>query len=322
MKKIIRSTIILLAIFTVLLSSVVKAESGYKIEDLEDTNNYGDFVVGPGKTELQLEPGDSTVINLTVTNRMGVDKTFKFTTEDFKGSNNSEETVVLLGNDRGPYSLKDYITFDSDTVTLKHGQRVTVPLTIKVPYDAQPGGLYGAVLVQTVSKKADKDISSNTANALVTRVGTLFFVKVPGPTKTEGSISEFYIPGNRKFLTTGPVKFNIQFKNTGNVYLNPYGQIKIRNIVGSEVADIEVKPWFAMPDSTRFREVTWDRLFAFGRYTATAEINRGYDNKIDTLSYSFWVIPVLPVVIVLVVLLVIAFLIKIIFSKFEIKKKS
>jgi hypothetical protein len=277
--------------------------------------------VGPGKTELQIAPGESSTINLTVTNRMGEDKIFRLTTEDFKGSDNPEETVVLLGNDRGPYSLKDYISLPTTTIELKHGQRATIPITIKVPYDAEPGGLYGSVLVQTASRPNDK-LNTNASNAIVTRVGTLFFVKVPGPVKTSGKVSDFYIAGNKKFLTTGPINFNILFENSGNVYLNPYGKIKIKNIVGSEVANIEVKPWFAMPDSTRFREVIWDRVFAFGRYTATAEIHRGYGNDIDIVSYSFWIIPVLPVIIVLVLILGIAFIIKFIASKFEIKRKS
>jgi hypothetical protein len=29
----------------------------------------------------------------------------------------------------------------------------------------------------------------------------------------------------------------------------------------------------------------------FGRYTATAYINRGYDNIVDEVSVSFWVLP-------------------------------
>lgn len=75
------------------------------------------------------------------------------------------------------------------------------------------------------------------------------------------------------------------------MYVNPYGVIRIKNIVGQEVGEVQVEPWFAMPQSLRMREVVWDRPYLFGYYTAVASINRGYGDIVDTEVLSFWVIP-------------------------------
>ena len=85
--------------------------SAYTIETIPGQGVFGDFVAGPGKVELEIKPGESKTVNITVTNRMGDDRFFNLEVEDFTGSNNPEATVVLLGNERGPYSLKDIFHF-------------------------------------------------------------------------------------------------------------------------------------------------------------------------------------------------------------------
>ena len=77
-----------------------------------------------------------------------------------------------------------------------------------------------------------------------------------------------------------------------------------------------------MPDSVRLREVQWESPLLLGRYTAVASINRGYDNVIDTMEFSFWVVPVKLLAgvcgIIVVVILVLWFVV----TRFEIRKKS
>ena len=158
MPKFIRATgiYLLIILFTgIVLSAVfghsVRAATPYTLEQLPDLINYHDFVVGPGKIELQLSPGQSQTIDLTVANRLGSDKVFSITEEDFTGSNDPDQPVILLGSDRGPYSLKDDIYIPSATVPIPFGDKAHIPITVTVPMNAQPGGLYGSVLVSVVS---------------------------------------------------------------------------------------------------------------------------------------------------------------------------
>lgn len=268
----------------------------YDIEQIPGGDQvFGDFVVGPTKIDLTVEPGTERVVELLVTNRMGERRVFNLEVEDTRGSNDPQETIVLLGDDRGPYSLKDYLSFPQPSFELGQGERARIPVTVSVPANAQPGGLYGSVLVTTASVPSASPQDEQGARAgavVVSRIGALFFVTVPGEVKKEGALSAFTtMPEGSTFFSKGPIQFQALFENKSSVHLNPYGTISIKNILGEEVGVVVAEPWFAMPDSVRRREVSWDRPFLFGYYTAEASINRGYDNIVDTKSVSFFVIP-------------------------------
>jgi hypothetical protein len=316
---------------TSVANTTAPAPSSYTLEQLPDKVNYHDFVVGPGKIELQLSPGQSQVVDLTVANRLGSDKIFSITEEDFKGSNDPSQPVILLGSDRGPYSLKDDASIPATNISIPFSSKAHIPITVTVPANAQPGAFYGSVLVSVVSSVGTTTSTGvGASNPIITRIGTLFFVRVPGPVEADGQLTGFSISNgsvvwSSSLSKTSPIFFDILFKNTGDVYLAPYGTITVTNIFGSTVANATVDPWFAMPQSLRFREVEWDPAFLFGRYTAHVSINRGYvstSTATDTADIVFWVIPWEIILLVFIGLAVFIGLIRWIFSKFSIVAKK
>ena len=116
----------------------------------------GDFVVGPGKIDIELKPGESKVVEMMVTNRTGERRTFNLTTEDTAGSTDVNRPIVLLGSERGPYSLRDYLHVPDTHFELEHNERARIPVTITIPPDAEPGGLYGTMLVDTIAIKSNE----------------------------------------------------------------------------------------------------------------------------------------------------------------------
>ena len=120
----------------------------------------------------------------------------------------------------------------------------------------------------------------------------------------------------------GPIEMALLYENTGTVHLNPYGEVSIKNMLGEEVGYLEIDPWFVLPSAVRLREFSWDREFLFGRYTAEASINRGYDDEIDVLKTTFWVLPWKLVGSIFLGLFIIIFLVRTFFRTFEFKRKS
>ncbi len=296
----------------------VSASAAYKVENIDVANaQYQDFVVGPGKVEIEIAPGESKTSLITVSNRTGGKRVFHLEVEDFTGSKNPNEAVVLLGDERGPYSLKDFLKFESSTFELENGERATIPVTVSVPTDVEPGGRYGSVLVSTTQREA----TSAQSTAIVSRLGVLYFVKIPGAVNEDGKLSGFSTIGNKKIYGGGPISMRLLYENTGSVYVNPYGEIRIKNLFGEEVGLVEVDPWFSLPQSVRLREVSWNRPFLFGRYTATASINRGYGDIVDTMQISFWVIPWKIALGVLGGIFVLILALRFVVTRFEIKKK-
>ena len=298
----------------------------YNIQDISDTPVLNDFVLGPGKIEIFADPGDEANRELLITNRMGKTMNFRVEIEDFRGSrDNPEAAVVLMGQEKGPYSLKDYIKPEIMDFSLGHGQRMTLPIKISIPQDAEPGGLYGSVIITTSDPKSDLKSEQGKATGqmkIVTRLGALFFVRVSGDVKESGFVKDFTLKNNQKFYEQAPVFFNVLFQNDSSVHLQPYGTIEIKNFFGKKIDEVKLDPWFIMPDSIRTRGVQWDKKMLFGRYTATLAVNRGYQNIIDQKSVVFWVIPWKIVLAGLVILFVIAWLLRWTIGSFEIRRKT
>lgn len=307
---------------TVLPAATTAApEPWFKLERISGNIDVGDFVVGPGRTEIEVAPGETVIQEVSVTNRISPDRTFKLEVEDITGSTDGSSAVSLTGQARGPYSIRDYISFPEDEFELDLGERARIPVTISVPPDAEPGGYYGSVLVSTV-RKASAEGAVMPQSPIIARVGSLFFLRVTGETVISGKTKELSLIADKHWYESGPIEFGILYENTGSVHLNPYGELSITNMLGEEVGFVELEPWFVLPASLRIREVTWDREFLFGRYTATAQVNRGYEDIVDTVSVSFWVLPWKVVGSIFIVLFIIIFSLRAFFRTFEFKRKG
>lgn len=300
------------------------SEPPYVVEGIPGGGTImGDFVVGPGKVDITIKPGETKVVEMTVTNRTGERHAFNVTVEDAEGSQDPKTSIVLLGDDTGPYSLKDYISVPHRHFELDHNQRARIPVTITLPANADPGGVYGSVLIDTVAIDAKPGDSAGTVpqSAIIARIGTLFFVTIPGAIEKDGGLKDFSTSPKQMFYQDSPINFGILFENKGSIHLAPYGELRITNMFGEEVGFLSLEPWFVLPQSLRLREVSWDRDFLFGRYTATVNINRSYDDVIDTMSYSFWILPWKPLAGGFAVVFIVIFLIRTFFKKFEFKRK-
>lgn len=287
----------------------------YQIEQLQGVEIKNDFTLGPSKIEAFMDPGEELVKNISITNRTGHKVYFKVSKEDFEGSPDSNSVTVFLGDKKGKFSLKDWLNPEADDFYLEHGQEITLPVKISVPKDAEPGGYYAAVFIGSYPDPTSKE---GQQIKIVSRVGSLFFVRVKGQVTESGFLKEF---SSNHYYQKGPIEFNLVSQNDGNVHLNPYGIIEIKNILGKKISEIKLDPWFVMPDISRLRKISWDRGFLLGRYTATAKINRGYQDIIDEKSVSFWVVPWKILAGAIITLLVIVYLFYWIFSHFEIKRK-
>lgn len=298
----------------------------FQLETIEDTPVKGDFILGPGKVDLLLEPGEKTTQQVTVTNRLGKDMNFKVEVEDFSGSYDTDQTVKLFGEADGPYSMKDYIEPETMEFSLKHGERIVLPVQINIPEDSQPGGLYASVLISTVPDDSEGEMNQGQAK-IISRLGTLYFVRVAGEVVESGRLQDFKVADPKNgFYEQGPIPFEVYFENEGNVHMTPSGKIEIKNLLGRRVGEVSIEKYFSMPNSLRKIIVNWDNKVLIGRYTATLTLDKNYQqkpNESETMEVSFWVIPWKILLGVLVAILIFWRLIKYVRGrfKFEIKKK-
>jgi len=263
-----------------------------KLEQLKDVNVTDDFDLGPTSFSVEANPGESVTKSLVVTNRKGFDQEFIISAEDFQGSDDPNQTVLLQGGKIGRYSAKDWVHLEMDKFTIKHGERQFFDVTINVPKEADAGDHYVSVLASAAPKVEQQEsrIDSKPNVVITSRVGALFFIRVKGKTVEDGSLQSF--KANRFWYEKPPVSFKIVSKNEGTVRLQPSGKIVIKNMFGAIVDSVEIKPFNVLRESMRGLDVNWEnQKFLVGRYTANLELDRGYGGQADMRSVSFWLMP-------------------------------
>lgn len=297
---------LLLALFLISVLAPLDAVRAYAVENLDNVRISNDFVLEQGKTELYMSPGDSAEREISITNRSGKEVSFDVGVEDFSAGQDASQNIVFLGNRKSPFSLKDFLYPDVRSFSLKHGQRITIPIKIKVPQGTPPGGLYGAVVVSAnVASSADSSAGGAKVN-LSARLASLFFVRIKGDAKESGRLEKFTSAKNIYFKS--PAVLLLDFKNSGNVYLAPRGEIKVTDFWGKEVRKIAISPFYVMPDSVREEQYRIDNNW-LGWYRARLELDRGYGNDGDAADAYFivvswpFVFSAISVILILVIVL-------------------
>ncbi len=284
-----------------------------------------DFVVGPARQEIFINPGETVTKEITVTSRVTEPTTFKIDLEDFGGTDQIDNPIQLMGADKNPLSIRDSIIPEVTQFNLKFGERITIPVTIKVPADAAPGGFYTSIIVSNEIGQAKGGSEGATTHA-VSRAGSLLFIRVNGEAKEEGKVEDFRITPHHFIYEPGTFGFETMFSNTGNVHLAPYGQVTVNNIFGKTVASAPIDAYYSLPQSKRYRQVNIDGSGLFGIYRAHLELHKAYNNpghkdEIDSKTITFVVIPwkILLAIFILIILMLVIF--RYVFRNFDIRRK-
>lgn len=215
--------------------------------------------------------------------------------------------ILLEETEPGPYSLRPWIGALPELI-LEPRQIRNLPVVIKVPANAAPGGYYGVVRFTATPPELD-----GTGVSLSASLGSLILVRVNGDADEKMEIAEFFVSKNGRrgtLFQSAPVQFTQRIKNTGNIHQQPAGQVTVTDMFGKKVAatNINLPPRNVLPDSIRKFEQPLDSTVIgnkklFGRYTATMNLTYGTDKQVLTQSLTFWVIPYTLIGIILVVLI-------------------
>lgn len=246
----------------------------------------GVFTVSPAKIETVIAAGETKFENLTIVNNLGRTATFNLRAEAIGPTTDPKIGVRLVNGNLPVDSVVPYLELPQPTVTLAAGEQLTVPIIITLPTRVSPGSLHGAVIV---SATASTDSSANAR--IQSRAGVLFFVRVPGIATVDGRLVKFgLLDGLIRFDQLAPLVFYLNYENTGNTYLNPYGLIKIKSLTGKIVSQSVIDPWFILPAARRTRDFTVADFNRLGIFKAELSLNRGYNDLIDQSNLFFVVI--------------------------------
>lgn len=224
------------------------------------------------------------------------------------GENGQGTLVPVFSEETQGQTLAEWVQVTKNAVTIAPQQTLSIPFTVTVTKDAAPGGHYAAILVGT--KPPEKTGGSSLVQT-AQFVTSLLFVRVSGDVIERGNIREFTTTDT---VNNEPnVQFDVRFENTGNVHLQPQGDIVITNMWGTQrgVIPINYQTHFGnvLPNSVRKFSFTWtggQSSYDIGRFKAIATLGYGADTKSFTTSTTyFWIIPVQQILFITIGLLLV-----------------
>lgn len=237
--------------------------------------------ISPLTFELTANPGDQISNVVRVFNNGDTPMSVAMEIRDFTAA--GERGEVALGTlENQSFSLTHWVKVSPETFVLEPRSFKVVDFNITVPPNAEPGGHYGTILASLTST------AESTGAALAQKIGSLLLLQVSGEIQEHMGVSSFVAPG---FSEYGPVALTARFENTGSVHLKPRGFIVVKNMLGDEVARLDVPQSNVLPNSIRKLSVSVPDRWLWGRYDATLTAIYGTTNEPLSVSVSFWVFP-------------------------------
>lgn len=243
-------------------------------------NSYA-ITIGPAKLEYKVNPGDTINGEIFLMNETSDKQIFYPSFEKFTEVNGEKK---FLAGEKS--ELTEWFIFPKEIV-LEAGEKKNIPFKIEVPLNAPPGGHFAVIWW------GNKSLNSETGDnvSIVTRAGILVYLQVSGEINESGKLLNFNLANNKFLFWSLPINFLVSFRNEGNTYLKPKGDITIKNIFGKNKAIFGVNEAdrILLPgteDSLRITNKFEKLPLVFGPYKAILTLNWG--DKPESIQKSIW----------------------------------
>jgi len=249
--------------------------------------------VTPVRSDIEILPGESKTVEVTVTNLTTTSISVAPYTNDFVAGDDRGTPALILDSDAfaPSHSLKRFMgTLSTATIPAKGSKTFNVVIT--VPVTAQAGGYFGAV------RFAPSDPDGGGQVNLSASVASLILLTVPGDVVEKLRLDNFDIQQNgtngTSFRTPDNLQASFAFENQGNLQIGPFGTLSVKKgdkVVFKSDFNTGDPRDVILPDSTRRWEIPFKDIEAFGHYDVVATFTYGTKNQTIEVTKSFWVIP-------------------------------
>lgn len=293
------------------------------------------LTVSPPRIELESDPGNTIKSEFKITNDSTEPQTYYTEIENFEARDESGSPSFVPSRE----GLATWIEV-ADQIRVPAGEQITVPYSITIPANTDPGGYFSSIFIRTTPPPAQGGEVSIGA-----RLGTLVFLRVNGNIIEGVNILEYGTKNKQRTFNSLPISFYYRFQNDGADRVKPVGQIKIKNLfrMTSKVLSANRTEGSVLPSSIRRFESFWINggggqedpslnpgagaegtffekakyqwnHFALGIYSATLDISFGTNNNTAQETFWFIVFPwqllLIIIVIILLILIILRFAVR------------
>ncbi len=282
--------------------------------------------IAPPVLTLTANPGDTINAQINLRDISTSPLIVTGAINDFSAQGEGGEPKIDVDQvEPSPYSIKPWMQ-PLQQLNMKPKEIQKLPVVIKVPKDAAPGGYWGVIRFTATPPGVE-----GTGVALSASLGSLIFVRVNGDARESMGIEQFYVsePGkdtSASLFESTPVDFVLRIKNNGTVHEQPISRITVKDAFGREVAvvNMNLEARNVLPGSIRKYTEPLDKgalgtTMLFGKYTAEITSTFGSGDKKQTVvsKVDFWVIPYRLILLVVLGLVLLFFVLRTVIKNYN-----
>lgn len=244
--------------------------------------------VSPFLLDLDVPKGGNLRSQVDIVNRSTATIVITVTPRDFLPGLEGQPKFIPDPVINDPtFSLASWVELQGPTqFTIQPGELKNILFNLKPPSNAEQGTHYGALLFSYASPGTGSNMTETQQS-----VGTIILVRY-GEARENGTIE--LTPSHHFIFNPTRVTFLNLFKNTGNVHVQPKGEVYIKNMWG-EIVDtpfINRDAANVLPKTDRSFVQTWyPSSLAFGRYTVESVVSYGRGRLEARDKHHIWVLP-------------------------------
>lgn len=213
--------------------------------------------VAPSLLQIRVLPPSDINAPLTIENLGNETLELKPQFKLFKASPESNGKLQYVsGADNKADVFQNIQLKDGDQIVneLSLGAKQKKQLTLKIlvsPEDALADSYFSLIFVGVSNPNENTSNSSGQTSASQIHAGVAMNVllSVGGKTEAGGEIEEFSAP---RFVQKGPVPFTVKIRNTPSQYINPKGNITIKNMFGQTIGKVDLPATTILANSSRY----------------------------------------------------------------------
>lgn len=259
--------------------------------------------ISPALIRINLEENESAETNITLENKGSKSITLKPNLRLFKPSNNANGSIIHLPVKDNKSDVFDKVELSDasgniDDITIGPKQQKRIKIKISTSDRENSQDYYFSVIFLSTPREQIPAISQSSYITLQSGVATNILLSIKQNNSLSGEIEEFSAPF---FTEKGPVGFNVKIKNNSSHLINPTGTIKIKNMFGQTIGNIDIPTENILSEGSRYLatnssidkpQVTWNEKFLFGFYNAELSIKLSEKGPTLYKSISFFALPV------------------------------
>lgn len=198
--------------------------------------------------------------------------------------NNADGQFDLLSGEQAPVDVGSWVSLAQELVTVPACKQVTIPMTITVPADADPGDHVGAVLASSESIGAGAEGSAVTLDR---RTGTRLYLRVSGELNPELAVVDVdtsYEHALNPLGGSATVKYTVE--NRGNVRMSGTASMTVGGPfgLGDQTVALPEVPELLPGESMSFTAAVDDVAASFVSFTSVKVVTQGGDSDAGTTT--------------------------------------